>query len=221
VAGAEGANVSIGETAGWVLTYSPEYKLPDNPEAGQNTLTQLALISGQCQPDETNTLDLADCFASEPAEAFSHDQLARNVTSPTWPYLLLLATLLLPFDIAVRRLVISRYELQRAVNRVTSVVSLSRRAPEPERVEAMSRLRQAKQRAGTPTVTPPSPMEGDVSGLKVTSQPLNVTPSTPPPASAPEPPPVPTPEAAPPAEQPKPEAESTAAALLARKRQRK
>ncbi len=219
VAGAEGANVSIGETAGWVLTYSPEYKLPDNPEAGQNMLTQLALISGQCQPDETNTLDLADCFASDPAEAFSHDQLARNVTSPTWPYLLLLATLLLPFDIAVRRLVISRYELQRVVNRVRSVVSLSRRAPEPERVEAMSRLRQAKQRAGTPapTVSLPSPLEErSEAGQGAISQASDVplSPSTPPP-------PAQVPEAAPPAEHPKTDGETTASTLLARKRQRK
>jgi Mg-chelatase subunit ChlD len=212
VSGAEGANVSIGETAGWVLSYSPEYRLPENPEAGQNALTQLALISGQCAPDADNVLDLADCFASDPIEAFTHDQLARNVTSPVWPYLLLLATLLLPFDIAVRRLVISRYELQRAGNRIRAVLTGAPRPAQAERVESMSRLMQAKQRAGTPT----PPMD---SVPTVTLPPLDT--SAPPPLMTQVKPPE-TPAVQPPMPpQPKGDDESTASALLARKRQRK
>ncbi|HLF03454.1 MAG TPA: VWA domain-containing protein, partial [Anaerolineales bacterium] len=157
VAGNEGANVSIGETAGWVLSYSPEYRLPDFPDTGLKTLADLVEITGACKP--TDDPQLVDCFIDKPQESFDHNLLARNVTSPVWPYLLLLAVLLLPFDIAIRRLVISRYDLQRAATRIkTFVVGFRRPALESERVESLSRLRQAKQRAGVP-VSPSQRLE--------------------------------------------------------------
>ncbi|MBM4422532.1 MAG: VWA domain-containing protein [Chloroflexi bacterium] len=210
VAGAgDGANISVGETAGWVLTYSPEYKLPDDPEAGVDSLAQLTLITGMCAPNEQNVLNLADCFADDPKEAFAHNQLARNVTSPVWPYLLLLATLLLPFDIAIRRLVISRYDLRRAAARIqTFVVGLRRPALEPERAESLSRLRQAKQRAGSTLDSPlPSVPQSETMAKLPTTQPPNHPASHPPTESTPLP--------------PKPEGETTASALLAKKKTRK
>jgi len=234
VSGTEGANVSIGETAGWVLSYSPEYKLPDNPDVGVNELTQLALITETCAPDEANFLNLEDCFLAEPKDAFTHDQLARNVTSPVWPYLLLLATLLLPFDIAVRRLVISRYDLQRVATRVqTFVVGLRKPQLEPERVESLNRLREAKGRAGQPVVeSDAQAVETALSALRNRKQP--VSPSTigtkpldpskvtqPPTAPSPSPEAKPTPPATAKPEPPlAPEGDSTAAALLAKKRKR-
>ncbi|HLB46866.1 MAG TPA: VWA domain-containing protein, partial [Anaerolineales bacterium] len=218
VAGAGDANTSIGETAGWVLTYSPEYKLPDDPEAGLHTLTQLAYISQTCKVGET--LDV--CFVAEPSEAFAHNQLARNVTSPAWPYLLLLAVLLLPFDIAIRRLVISRYDLQRAATRVkTFVVGFRRPALESERVESLSRLRQAKQRAGVP-VSPSQRLEQPQRPNDPTTQLPPLDPSKAPPPTTVTPPPTPKAEPSPPKPATPPVAgESTASALLAKKRGRK
>ncbi len=222
VAGAGDANTSIGETAGWVLTYSPEYKLPDDPEAGLSTLTQLALTTGVCKPDKFNILNLTDCFIADVRDAFAHNQLARNVTSPVWPYLLLLAVLLLPFDIAIRRLVISRYDLQRAATRIKIfVVGFRRPALESERVESLSRLRQAKQRAGVP-VSPSQRLEQPQRSNYPTTQLPPLDPSKAPPPTTVTPPPTPKAEPSPPKPATPPVAgESTASALLAKKRGRK
>lgn len=225
VSGGQGANVSIGETAGWVLSYSPEYKLPDSPAVGVNELTQLALITGTCAFDETNTLNTADCFLAEPQDAFNHDQLARNVTSPVWPYLLLLATLVLPFDIAVRRLVISRYDLQRAATRLqTFVVGLRKPTLEPERVESLGRLRQAKGRAGQPVAETES-VETALSALRNRQEPISPStlgPKPLDPSKVVAPPPeskiTPTSKPEPP---PQPAGDTTASTLLAKKRSRK
>lgn len=214
ISGAEGANTSIGQTAGWVLSYSPEYKLPSDPEAGYNTLTQLALITGTCAPDKQNVLDTKACFLAQPKDAFAHTQVARDIASPIWQYLLILATLLLPFDIAVRRLVISRYELRRAATRVQGWFGgLRKPAVEPERVEALGRLHQAKRRAGTTLESPLDPSTTATSA--VNSQP---TAPIEPKAEAAPPPPVP--KAEPRADAQPGDAEGTAATLLARKRKR-
>jgi Mg-chelatase subunit ChlD len=235
VSGSQGANVSIGETAGWVLSYSPEYKLPDDPLAGVHLLTDLAITSGTCVYDEANQLDTATCFLAEPKDAFNHNQFARNVTSPVWPYLLLLATLLLPFDIAVRRLVISRYDLQRVATRLqTLVIGLRKPQLEPERVESLNRLREAKERAGQPVVEPEAAATAltalrkrkePASPSTVNTKPLDpskvkappVEPAAPKEQPAVPPPPKP-PESPPDA---KTEGDSTASALLAKKRSRK
>ncbi|MEK7277142.1 MAG: glutamine amidotransferase, partial [Chloroflexota bacterium] len=124
VAGPEGANTSVGETSGWVLSYSPEYK---TLEADPDALARLAaLADGR--------------LISEPPDAFDHSLIARRVTRPTWPFLLTLAVLLLPFDIAVRRLTVSRYDIQRAMTRLREYAdNLLRPKAEPARVESMSR----------------------------------------------------------------------------------
>lgn len=225
VSGSEGANISIGQTAGWVLSYSPEYKLPESSQGGVDALTQLALITETCKPDANNQLDTATCFLSNPEDAFKHDQLARNITSPVWPYLLLLATLLLPFDIAVRRLVISRYEIQRGLARIDSwFLGLRKPALEPERAESLGRLRQAKQRAGTVTETPIAPsVEATPPVVPQGLPPLDPTiaPTPKPEPIAPKPPEARAPQAQSPEPQPKADVDSTAAALLARKKNRK
>jgi len=223
VSGSEGANISIGQTAGWVLSYSPEYKVPESAQGGVDALTQLALITGTCAPNTSNQLDTTTCFLSKPEDAFKHDQLARNVTSPVWPYLLLLATLLLPFDIAVRRLVISRYEVQRATTRILNYFGgLRKQTLEPERVESLGRLRQAKQRAGTiveTPLTPPTEIKPPVATPLPPMDPVKSEPSlTPKPAPAPvQTPPSTEPKPA----DPKPGGDTTASALLARKKNRK
>jgi hypothetical protein len=46
-----------------------------------------------------------------PEEVFKHDLKAAHASQPMAPWLLLIAALLLPFDIAVRRLIITKHDL--------------------------------------------------------------------------------------------------------------
>lgn len=195
IAGGEGTASSIGQTTGWVLSYSPEYKtLAADPDA----LARLARITG------------GDIIGQPPA-AFEHNLRAQRIASPLWPYLLLLAVILLPFDIGVRRLAISRDDLRRAAARLGGYLDRLRRpAPDPAAVEAMSRLRQAKQRAAAPRADSSAPPIEQVApaGLRTPSAPAERAPLPPPkPAAAPPPPPA--------------EGRTTASALLAKKRSRK
>ena len=95
----EGQNSnSFAETTGWALSYSPEYK---RIESDPDLLLRLATVSG------------GKVASPDPAEAFAHDLKATRAARPIWPGLLLLAALLLPFDIAVRRLLITRQDMVR------------------------------------------------------------------------------------------------------------
>jgi uncharacterized membrane protein len=101
IAGAQGsaeAGLGVAQTAGWVLSYSPEYRLRETDTALLEALAEL-----------TGGRNIADT----PERAFRHDvQQVRGVASLA-PWLLLLAVLLLPFDIAVRRVVITPTDLQK------------------------------------------------------------------------------------------------------------
>ncbi len=80
---------SFAETTGWALSYSPEYQRIDpNPDL---LLRLSALANGQVA-------------SPLPADVFNHNLKATRASQPIAPWLLLIAALLLPFDIAVRRL---------------------------------------------------------------------------------------------------------------------
>jgi hypothetical protein len=91
-------NHSFAETTGWALSYSPEFKRIDSDP---DLLLRLATVSG------------GKVASSDPAEAFAHDLQATRAARPIWPGLLLLAALLLPLDIASRRLIITRQDMLR------------------------------------------------------------------------------------------------------------
>jgi Ca-activated chloride channel family protein len=93
---AGGESASFAETTGWALSYSPEYQRIDpNPDL---LLRLSALANGQVA-------------SPLPADVFTHDLKATRASQPIAPWLLLIATLLLPFDIAVRRLIITKHDL--------------------------------------------------------------------------------------------------------------
>lgn len=101
VAGAQGsAEVGLGvaQTTGWVLSYSPEYRLLETNTALLETIAELT--GGRNIADSTER-----AFRREAQEARGASSLA--------PWLLLIALLLLPFDIAVRRVVITPTDLQK------------------------------------------------------------------------------------------------------------
>jgi hypothetical protein len=137
------AQPAVAETAGWVLSYSPEYR---TFSADPNFLLRLAQTTGGSVAGD----DLADLFR--------HDLPApRAATQPLWPLLLTLAACLLPLDIAVRRLVVTRYDLQRGLERVRAWARLAAPRPDavpPERAQQLSALRRAKDRASAPAAKP-------------------------------------------------------------------
>ena len=96
----DGGDPALTDLKGWALSYSPEY-IPGGGD--ERLLRQLAEISGG--------RDLSDM----PGEVFAHDMGARVATTDIWDKLALLALLLLPFDIALRRLIITRSDLRRGL----------------------------------------------------------------------------------------------------------
>ncbi len=136
------AKTPVAQTAGWVLSYSPEYQ---TLAADPNFLARLAQLTGGYVMGE----DLGVIF--------KHDlQAPARATRPIWPELFTLAVWLLPLDIGVRRLVVTRYDLQRVWHRVRVWIALSAPQPAPaQRTEQLSALFKAKGRAGTSSAPEP------------------------------------------------------------------
>ena len=128
----------IGQTGGWVLGYSPEYSQFEMDSA---LLAGLAEVTGGRDLADTDT-------ETASAAIFDHNLPTQAAVQPIWPWLTLLALILLPVDIALRRLVITRRDMDRAW-----AATFSRWRPRTTvaeaRTEQVSRLFQAKQRAGT------------------------------------------------------------------------
>ncbi|MCB9438247.1 MAG: VWA domain-containing protein [Anaerolineales bacterium] len=169
----EGAPVqaTIGQNTGWVLSYSSEYSV------SQPDVQLLRAIAGKTG---------GDTLAGDPAGAFIHNLDQEEAARPLWPFLLGAAAFLLVMDIAVRRLVINKSDLQRLRERF-----LVRREADyevSERSEQLGGLMRAKDRAKEQTATSDN------------------APSVSPPPAAP-PPPKPEPKA----EAPKPRAKPKSA----------
>lgn len=134
---AAGAPGTVVQTAGWVLSYSDEYRL-DAADVSE----PLALLESIART--TGGRSLAD----RPGDAFLHNLDQERAAQPLWSYFVLAALLLLPLDVAVRRLVIG----SRDVERVRGVVgALRSRAPAEAAAstERFGRLMDAKSRART------------------------------------------------------------------------
>jgi Mg-chelatase subunit ChlD len=123
---------TFSETAGWALSYSPEYlRLESDPDL----LMRLAMLTN------------GKVASPDPANAFSHDLKGSRASRPAWPWLLLAATLLFPVDIATRRLIITRQDLARWAAWLTQKLNLQRaEAPTPEVDARMKALLKAKER---------------------------------------------------------------------------
>ena len=119
----------------------------------------------------------------EPEAIWTHDIAAAAFPTPIWPWLLVLALVLFPVDVGVRRVAISRAEIRRARDWVASRVGLRRPMPEPapglaELMAAKARVARRAERtpgaataataagesaapsAMAPSPTPPSPPRG-------------------------------------------------------------
>ncbi len=121
--------------AGWVLTYSPEYR---NLQSNVEGLSRMAEAVG------------GRTLSGEPGEVFAHTLSAPRATRSIWIWLLTLAAVLLPLDIAVRRLVITAGEIRRGWNSLLERLNIRRvieTAVTPRRSRRMSSLLRAKKRA--------------------------------------------------------------------------
>jgi uncharacterized membrane protein len=193
VAGDGEGETAVAQTSGWVLEYSPEYRQfePD--------LLLLETIAAQ-----TGGRDVGD----QPEQVFAHTLPTERATRPIWPWLTLIAVVLLPVDIALRRLVVTRRDLARAW------AVIRKHHPEPvvdtSRREQVSRLFAAKARAAAGRSDQQDTIQTEPPGPEIPTPP--------------------TPETAPPLPQTKPRARngpeadepppgSLAARLLARRRQ--
>ena len=157
--------------------------------------------------------------ADEPgAEVWRHDITAGAFPTPIWPWLLLLAIVLVPLDVGVRRVALTRADLRRARGWVGRRVGLGR--PEPEAVPGLAELRAAKarsdrrtERAERPPAAEPVP----------DARPATAAAATPPkpaprPASRPRPTPAPRADPAPAVEPPADPGETLAERLARRRR---
>jgi Ca-activated chloride channel family protein len=179
------------ETTGWTLAYSPEYlRLDPDPDL----LLHLATVTG------------GSLASANPADAFTHDLRAQRSSRPIWPWLLTLAALLLPFDVAARRLILTRQDLVRLrtwlAERVRPTARLApSQEPRSQRMQSLlsakGRVRRVPDRPAT-FVPPPAalPEEARIEAVRAAEE---------------EPPGKRAPDDTPPAA-------STAAALLARKK---
>lgn len=129
-AGEDGEEAAVAQTSGWVLAYSPEYR---SFEGDPDYLAHIARLAGGGVVDE-------------PAEVFAHNLRSERASQPVWPWLLLFAAALLPFDIAVRRLVLTRSDLAK----LAAWAGLRRRPARPaERgTSRVGSLLDVKERAG-------------------------------------------------------------------------
>ncbi|GAB4269035.1 MAG: VWA domain-containing protein [Candidatus Promineifilaceae bacterium] len=124
----------VGQTTGWVLGYSPEYQML---EPNMALLAQMAEL--------TNGRNLAEWEGDISQAVLDHSLGSQPTTRPIWHWLTLLAVVLLPVDIALRRLIITKRDLERAWE---SVFGRFRQQPVTvERTEQVSRLFEAKKRA--------------------------------------------------------------------------
>jgi len=90
------------------------------------------------------------------AEVWRHDIEASAFPTPIWPLLLLLAIILVPLDVGVRRVALARSDLGRARAWAARKVGLG--SAEPEAVAGLSELRAARargERRADRAITPP------------------------------------------------------------------
>ncbi|MBA3688318.1 MAG: VWA domain-containing protein [Chloroflexi bacterium] len=78
-------------------------------------------------------------------QVWSHDIAAAAFPTPIWPWLLLLAMILVPIDVGVRRVALTRGDIMRARGWVARRVGLAR--PVPEVVPGLAELRAARGRS--------------------------------------------------------------------------
>ncbi len=157
---------TVAQNTGWVLSYSQEYSVS---EPAPQFLQDIAVTTG------------GGSLAGNPANAFVHNLNQAEAALPLYPYLLALAAFLLILDIAVRRLVINRSDVERLRAWAAGLVGRSPSTYEgTDKEQRISDLMRAKQRAsGEPqpqTAVPTVPSAAPVSKPAATNPPPSAGP---------------------------------------------
>ena len=116
--------------------------------------------------------ELALADEEAPTAVWTHDIEASAFPTPVWPWLLLLAIALVPLDVGVRRVALSRADLRRARAWTARRVGMGR--AEPEAVPGLAELRAAKERSARRAervVSPATPEAPDSSRRRLLPRP--------------------------------------------------
>jgi uncharacterized membrane protein len=127
-----GGDVAVNQTSGWVMSYSPEYDLRVRPAEAGVLGAVAALTDGRELEIDGNV-----------ATIFERTQRGNVAQTPISAQLVLLALLLLPLDIAIRRLIITRWDWARLWAWVTGATGTATEATQ----ERMASLLTARDRA--------------------------------------------------------------------------
>ncbi|HRE48752.1 MAG TPA: VWA domain-containing protein [Aggregatilineales bacterium] len=148
VAGAGGDGLGVAQTTGWVLSYSPEYRLR---QTNTRLLDELAALTG------------GQRLGDDPTLTFRHDIREERAAANLFPLLLLLTALLLPFDIAVRRLIVTQSDLAKLRAWARTKLGIREVALAVPGASRLANLKDAKNRA---TSTLPVVSEAEVESLR-------------------------------------------------------
>jgi uncharacterized membrane protein len=138
--GSDESALTLNQTTGWVKRYSAEY---DIRETDDGLLQQIAEMTG------------GQNVAAVPQSVFTHDITTFTGSVPLWPWLLLVAMLLLPVDVALRRLLISQSDMRRFSAYVRQKFTGDQETLSTP-TERLSTLLQARDRARQQTTAPDS-----------------------------------------------------------------
>lgn len=161
IAGAGGSveqPITVSQTSGWVMSYSPEYLMSATSES---ILPVLAEITQ------------GGSMAQDITAAFDRTMVVQGALAPLTPLLMLIALLMLPLDIAVRRLIITQSDLQRLRAYIGGKLYRPQSLGTPtERLGSLLEVRdRARQRAQTETDAPiPSGTIGALRARKAETQ---------------------------------------------------
>jgi hypothetical protein len=156
---AQGEEALGQQVLGLVVPYSPEYRTSGTD---RTLLDELARRTGGSE-------------LLEPVAAFLHNLPAADRAREVWRSLLLIAALLFPLDVAVRRVMLGPRDLRRAVAWASARLPWARRqAGRQERVlgylfQARDRVRARIRRSAVPAVVPPPSPAQDRSSADASS----------------------------------------------------
>jgi uncharacterized membrane protein/Mg-chelatase subunit ChlD len=151
---------SLGQlTLGMVVPYSPEYKASG---VNRGLLNELARLTGGSE-------------LTEPLGAFLHNLPSTDYAREIWRSLLLLAALLFPLDIALRRVMLGKEDWEQARIWLTERLPWVSKPGVPQS-RLLGQLFQARQRARERIAPRPSGDTGMYSNKPVQSQAINESP---------------------------------------------
>ena len=186
--GAYTANLALlkdGQVAGYQMTgtslnYSPEYAA-EGPDL--NLLGELADMSGGTFHPSMRA-----------ARPFDHDRKETHRPHDLWERFLMLALLLFPLDVAVRRVHLDREDRVRILRRLHALIPFVRRREAPKQEESLAvllrtrdQVRRTREREAPETRLDDLPLPSGTTGRKSPSPSRPVAPEEPPESEAPPP----------------------------------